>query len=479
MLRAESPRNLTPHEVEALDAHPDFVVLGWIDPDEQELMVAYANPEALRMFGRTSEQVVGKSVRSLLTSDGGFVDRAWRETFFAQLRARGHLELPDFTTLPEGPVGRRTLRLRFVWPKDSARLLLVAEDVTERNSNDAQSNARARLRAAMDVSALFSHHINNALASALLNTELTASQLENQLSPELAADVSEQLQAVNDSIRTATQVVGALAATARMETEVAQSAELSSVLKKALAQVHGGASSSRVRVSLPDAPCWVWGSADQLHMILMGFLPLLRAEAQNELSVHVEVLPEQQVRLSIAALGSSDAWLRPLLDPSSAHAGTGSDPVRLFASTQVLHAIGGRLGLPRIGRRHLGVELIFRGAPGPTEPVVRPAPCLVVSPDRTLRMLLTAELAPRSVEFTESVRDGIVRAMRPDGGIVVCDIDRIDVPLDELLSFVKAVIPDDARLMLATRDRDLKPNTTRPVLPLPFTAAELDAHLKR
>jgi PAS domain-containing protein len=476
MLRAES-QPLTPLEADALEAHPDFVVLGRVEPDTQELIVDYANLEALRMLGRSAGEVVGKSMRSLLVSDGAFVDRASRANFFAQLRAHGRLELPDFMTLPEGPIGRRMLRLRFVWPRDGARILLVAEDVTDRNSSDAQNNARARLRSAMDVSQLFSHHINNALASALLNVELTISQLDNRLSAELGAEVFEELQAVTNSIRTATQVVGALAATTRMETEAAQSADLLAVLKSALSQTQPGPS-RRLRASLPEGPCWVWGSAEQLHMILMGFLPLLRAEAQDELSVFVEILPaEQQVRLSIAALGSGDAWLRPLLDPSSAHAGTGSDPVRLFASTQVLHAIGGRLGLPRVGKRALGIELTFRAAPGAIEPAQVLAPCLLVSPDRTIRMLLAAELAPRSVEFTDSVREGIVRAMRPDGGIVVCDVDRIDVPLDELLSFIKAVVPRDARLLLASRDASVRPNTTLPVLPLPFTAAQLEAQL--
>lgn len=464
-----------PPEVEALNVHPDFVVVGRVDPGGHELIVDYANPRALQMFALPAEQVLGKPLRSLMTSDAEFSNKAWRKSFLSQLEARGQLELPDFTTLPESPLGRRTLRLRFASLGGGARLLVIAEDVTDRNSSDAQTSARARLRAAMDVSALFSHHINNALGSALLNAELTASQLEGRLGGELAAEVQEQLDSVIRSIRTATQVVGALAATARMESEIVQSSDLRAALKKALAQVQTG-SARRVRVSMPERPCWVWGNAEQLHMILMGFLPLLRAEAQDELAVYLEVPPnEQEVRLSIAALGSGDAWLRPLLDPSSAHAGTGSDPVRLFASTQVLHAIGGRLGLPRVGRRALGVELSFRAAPGPTEPVDRPMPCLLVSPDRGVRMLLTAALAPRSVELTESVREGIVRAMRPDGGIVVFDVDRIELPLDEFLSFVKAMVPEDARLVLTTRDPAFSANTTRPVLPLPFDSAQLQA----
>jgi hypothetical protein len=177
-----------------------------------------------------------------------------------------------------------------------------------------------------------------------------------------------------------------------------------------------------------------------------------------------------------AGSGSADeeAWLRPLLDPAGAYPGLGSSPVRLFASTLVLHAIGARLELPRLHGNDAAIELHFRAAPGPVTLPERPPRVLLVSRDGALFAAVTTLLSPRPVQYCDSLREGVWRIMRTGGGVVICDVDSLGVTASQALAFARAVADLGAnRVIVTSRETASLAATTGVQLAIPFSREQL------
>jgi len=478
---APPPAGPSPELQRILDEHPDLVLAARLTLPQTELRIFYLNRTGERTLGWSAAEVLGRPIRDLMRESQAFSTPEARKQLFEQLRTQQLLEFPGVVPVNDAHGGTRLLRLRLRWVPGEDWVLAIGEDVTERSRLEDHGKASERLRSSKDVSGLLSHHINNALTGAMLSLEWVT---ENALPADWddPLDARQALRDAREGLATAAQALSALATTVSLDAGVRESADLLRALRQQLATACGGGGGDRLQceVDAPEAAYWVWGASDQLAMILDGFVAALTESRPQALRASFS-REQGRVHLQLRTIGSSDAWVRPLLDPTGVHPGPAGAHVRLFASSQMLHAIGGDLGLPRSRDGVLGVELTFRAAPGQVTDAGRPAPLLMVTRNNSLRVFTAAALAPRQVEFSTQAREGIVRAMRPDGGLAICDVDELGISAEDLALFHRmASGSNNRRLWVASRHAPFGPNVDLPQLRIPFEAAELralvDAH---
>jgi hypothetical protein len=468
---------VSPDLLRILDEDPDVVLAARLSLPQLELRVFYVNRAGERILGRPAAQILGLPVRELMRESAAFSTPELRGQLFEQLRKHGVIEFPGVVPVNDGRGGTRLLRLRFRWVPNEDWVLAIGEDVTERSQLEDHGKASERLRSSKDVSGLLSHHINNALTGAMLNLEWVT---ENAL-PANWDDPHDARQALREArlaLSTAAQALSALATTVSLDAGVSESADLLQALREGLGNACGRAGGAvRCETDASEAVYWVWGANEQLAVILDGFIAALTESGPQALRASFR-REEGSVHLQLRTDGGSDAWLRPLLDPTGVHPGPAGAHVRLFASSQMLHAIGGDLGLPRSSGGVLGIELTFRAAPGQVTDTGRPAPLLMVTRNNSLRVFTATALAPRQVEFSTQAREGIVRAMRPGRGLAICDVDELGISAEDLTLFHRmASGPSNRRLWIASRHAPFGPEVDLPQLHIPFEAAELRALL--
>lgn len=458
-----------PHRnaAKTLAIHPDLVILARLLPETSELIATYANPAATRILGRPAEEIVDRPLRTLLIDGSPFSDKGQRDQFNAQLRALGHLEFPGLAQVRDARGRRRSLRIRLHWPAESDQIVVMGEDVTERNAQGEHSGAAERLRSSIEVSGLLSHHINNALTAALLSVE--AAKMELRRSEIASARAS--LEQATAGMRTAAQVVAALAATARGGDDAAQSCEISGVLREVCAVY---ADHAALHLSLEhDAPHFVWGTKAQVEMILGGLLPLLPGGANTSVRV-VLSRDAHEVRVELRAQAATGDLMRLLLDPTEPQPLTDTRAVRLFASVQVLRALGGQLGLPHWHNGELQVTIAFRAAPTLVEPTERLSSVLLLSRDGALRAIMSTLLPGRRLEYSESIRDGMVWLIRSDHGVVLCDVEDLEMPIEEVIALQRLVTGRPThRFILLTRSAQTGSSLGLAELRIPFDRAQI------
>lgn len=454
-------------QARAIGIHPDVVILARHAPGTGELRVCYANPATHRLLGRSPEELLGKPLRTLLVDESPFSTREQREAFNAEVRRRGILEFPGLAQVRDAEGRRRRLRVRLCWPEGSDTALALAEDVTERGDVEASSGAAERLRMAIEVSGLLSHHVNNALAGALLNVDF----IQHRLRGSLDEDTAEALADARSALRAAADVVAALSVSAAVEAEVAESCDLVLALQRAVAAASGDRTPA-LTLEAPDSPVFVWGAGAQLEVILAGLLPVLTAGPSTR--VHASVSRSgSEVTLKLTAEAGAEGWLRALLDPAEPQPASDARSVRLFASVQVLQVVGGRLGLPSWRGEQMHVLVHLRAAPGAVHAPPRATHVLLVSGDGALRASTATLLSDCNVQHTHSIREGIAWLVRPRG-VVLCDVDELDMPLHELLALQRmATGGDTQRLILASRAAEWEAGLALPHARIPFDRGEL------
>lgn len=469
----------------ALRIHPDLVLLAEIDPNAHELIVCYANPAAVSLLGRPMSEIIGRPLRTLLVDEPALASPELRKAFFERMREQGTIEFPSPLAVSDGEGGRRNLRLRVRFEPGQARLIAIGEDVSQRRARDEDAIAAARLKASKALSALLSHHVNNALAATLLSVETAREALHDPAGRRGDEDVLDLLDSAAEGVSAAAQVLVALAATQILDTEAAESSDLACALRIIVDSL-----APRLQLSLfsltaaSDKPVWVWGGAEQVHAILTGVLAHAARHAPGECAVtlsrdaenvRVQVRVAQNRAAAAPASASLDdeTWLRPLLDPAGAYPGLGSSSVRLFASTLVLDAIGGRLELPSLQGNDAAIEVCFRAAPGHVARPERPVRVLLVSQDGALRVAVTTLLAPWPVEHGDSLREGVQRIIGTDGGVVICDVDSLGVTAPQLLAFERAMADLGANRLIVTSRKPPLEATTGMHLAMPFSREQL------
>jgi PAS domain-containing protein len=471
--------------VDALRMHPDLVLVAELEPDAHEMIVRYANAAAVSILGRPTSEIIGRPLRTLLVDAPALASLELRKAFFARMREQGTIEFPSGLALLDGSGGRRNLRVRVRFEPGQSRLIVIGEDASARLARDENALATERLRASKELSQLLSHHVNNALAATLLSVEMAREEVRGAATDPGSSDVSGLLDSAVEGIAAAAQVLTALATTQALDAEVAESTDLARVLDIVIDSLAPTVQlSESTPAGVPRSPAWVWGGAGQLDVILSGVLAHAARHAPGDCRVRLShederVIVEIRVTARAGSSAGSDsadeqAWLRPLLDPAGAYPGLGSSPVRLFASTLVLHAIGARVELPGLHGNDAAIALHFRAAPGPLTLPEPPPRVLLVSRDGALHAAVTTLLAPRPVQYCDSLRDGLWRIMRTGCGVVICDVDSLGVTASQALAFARAVADLGAnRLIMTSREPASLAATAGVQLAIPFSREQL------
>jgi hypothetical protein len=444
---------------------PDIAILARLSEDNHEWRIVFINSAAERVFGPRAA-VIGQPLRSLMADGSPFAVRSQREAFNAELRRRGELEFPGLTPVRDHLGTRRELRVRMRWQGPDDPMLILCEDVSERRAADDRSGATAGLRSAIALSGLLSHHVNNALAGALLNVAYAQVQLRRADPPTPGA--MDALTTAAAGIQSAAAAIAELA-TARVDPDVTQSCDL----VQALRVIAADDEDAPIAVEADGEPYYVWGSSAQIAIILGGILSVLRGRDPTPVRLAL-VRAAHEVKVVLAASTPDDAWLRVLLDPSEPQATSDERSVGLFASVQILRALGGQLGLPSWDQRGIRLELSFRAADSASVLPESATPVLLVSKDGALRALASAVLADMPLQFAHGIREGVVWLLRPGRGIVICDMDERETPVQELVAVQRLLGGDHAhRLILAYRRPPADSASDLPQLRIPFDKREL------
>jgi len=444
-------------EATTLDALPDVVLMATYEPSNGELIVQYANEAAERILARTRAQMVGQPIRALLSNRAPFELRPEREAFLEQVRKAGTFEVPALMAARDASGQIRRVRARFCWPAGGNMVVGIGEDVTDRAIALEQAGALERLRSARDVSGLLGHYVNDALTVALMSIEDARHAASRSQG---IGGVAETLAQAVEAVQSASSVLVGLSAATDVDADLEESANLEDALR---AEWDG--TGQRLRMQASDLPRFVWGSTAQIRMILAGFRPLLGDEV--EARIHGG---EKEVLLQLRTSAALDDWLPLLIDPTAltySHDGGGRS-VRLFASVQVLHAVGGRLGMPSRDADGLRIELSFRAAPGKVDVAPRPSSVLLVSGDGALRAMLRTQLEPHPLFFTDDIREGIAWLMRPRAGVVICDMDQLRLTPAQLLGLQRMLAAAHSRrVILAARGRPPDDSIPLPQVTIP------------
>jgi PAS domain S-box-containing protein len=273
--------------------------------------IVLANAAAERMFGYTSEELIGSELELLLPDHARPRHVEHRQRFFAEPRARPMgIGLDLAGRRRDGSEFPLEISLSHVESEDGILGLAFITDITARKRSESQLQRQRdaifqseKLAALGRLAAGIAHELNNPLGIISSRIELMLLDAHDQgLAPEVVAD----LQVLHRNTQRAAHIARSLRSFARPSSAEFVPVSLNAVVRETLLLMEKPLTTDGMRLStsLDEALPVILGDANALHQVLLNLLANARDAAAGRGEVRIETArADDHVRLVVADSG--------------------------------------------------------------------------------------------------------------------------------------------------------------------------------
>jgi PAS domain S-box-containing protein len=244
-----------------------------VDVKDADLRYAIVNSEQLRRFGRSQEEVVGKTLEEIVgkARAGKYSADDW------QVLATGET-MESESAFPDSRLPLICLNTRVPLRDKSGSVIgvvTVSRDITERKRTHDQLLRAQRLETAGRIAGQVAHDFNNLLAPLALYPDLI------KLSLSEGHPASRHLNAMLEIVQQMAQINANLLAMGRRGRMELQPVDLNSLLRHSLTEIVEVPSALRTEVELEPALWTVQGSSSQLLRVVSNLIANAREAMQD------------------------------------------------------------------------------------------------------------------------------------------------------------------------------------------------------